>query len=66
MSVHVKGRDVKTGRSKLLFVLAVCAASGAFLQRVRNPPGNRSLQPVAVGAAMDVRKSSEPSMERVV
>ena len=43
---------------------ARCAVKGACLQRVRIPPGKGSLQPVAVGAAMEVTKSSKPSMNQ--
>jgi hypothetical protein len=38
---------------------------GAGFQWVRIPPGSWSLQPVAIGAAVEVTKPSEPSMERV-
>ena len=44
-----------------------CApCKGGRFQRVRFPPGNWSLQPVAIGAAVEVTKPPEPSMERVV
>ena len=35
------------------------------LQWVQFPPGNWSLQPVAIGAAVEVTKLPKPSMERV-
>jgi hypothetical protein len=37
---------------------------GSDLQRVRFPPGNWSLQPVAIGAAAEVTKPSKPSRQR--
>ena len=36
-----------------------------LLQWVKFPPGNWSLQPVAVGAAVEVTILPKPSMERV-
>ena len=42
-----------------------CAVKGVGFQRVQIPPGNWSLQPVAIGAAVEVTKPSEPSMERI-
>jgi hypothetical protein len=47
-------------------VLAQCAVIGAGSQRVRNPTGKGSLQPVAIGAAAEATKPSKPSMERVL
>ena len=45
---------------------ATCApCQGADLQWVQFPPGKRSLQPVAIGAAVEVTKLPKPSMERV-
>src|SRR6266851_303692 len=45
---------------------ATCApCKGADLQWVQFPPGKRSLQPVAIGAAVEVTKLPKPSMERV-
>src|SRR5260370_16100336 len=38
---------------------------GADLQWVQFPPGKRSLQPVAIGAAVEVTILPKPSMERV-
>ncbi|HEX5731204.1 MAG TPA: hypothetical protein VF131_00100, partial [Blastocatellia bacterium] len=42
-----------------------CAGKGVGFQWVRVPPGNWSLQPEAIGAAVEVTKPSEPSMERI-
>ena len=42
-----------------------CAVKGVDLQWVQFPPGNWSLQPVAIGAAVEVTKLPKPSMERV-
>jgi hypothetical protein len=42
-----------------------CAVKGVGFQRVQIPPGNWSLQPVAIGAAVEVTKPSKPSMERI-
>jgi hypothetical protein len=45
---------------------ATCApCKGADLQRVQFPPGKRSLQPIAIGAAVEVTILPKPSMERV-
>ena len=38
---------------------------GVGFQWVQIPPGNWSLQPVAIGAAVEVTKPSKPSMERI-
>jgi len=44
----------------------ICAPwQGADLQWVQLPPGKGSLQPVAIGAAVEVTKLPKPSMERV-
>jgi hypothetical protein len=42
-----------------------CAVKGVGFQWVQIPPGNWSLQPVAIGAAVEVTKPSKPSMERI-
>jgi hypothetical protein len=42
-----------------------CAVKGVDFQREFNPPGNLLLLPVAIGAAVEETKLSEPSMERV-
>lgn len=45
----------------------LCApCKGADLQWVQFPPGKRSLQPVAIGAAVEVTILPKPSMERTV
>lgn len=44
----------------------VCAPRVALVfQRVKAPPGNLSLQPEVIGAAVEVTKPSKPSMERI-
>ena len=43
-----------------------CAVKGVDFQRELIPPGNLLFQPVAIGAAVEVTKPSEPLMERVV
>jgi len=44
----------------------VCAPRRVLVfQRVKAPPGNLSLQPEAIGAAVEVTKPSKPSMERI-
>ena len=42
-----------------------CAVKGVDLQRELIPSGNLLFQPVVIGAAVEVTKLSEPSMERV-
>ena len=42
-----------------------CAVKGVDVQRELIPPGNLLFPPVAIGAAVEVTKLSEPSMERV-
>ena len=42
-----------------------CAVKGVDLQRELTPPGNLLFQPVVIGAAVEVTKLSEPSMQRV-
>ena len=43
----------------------LCAVKGVDLQWVQFPPGKRSLQPVAIGAAVEVTILPKPSMQRV-
>src|SRR6516164_2419872 len=44
----------------------LCAVKGVDLQWVQFPPGKRSLQPVAIGAAVEVTILPKPSMQRVL
>jgi len=41
-------------------VKKLCAVKGVDIQRVRFPPGDGSLQPVAIRAAEEVTTSSKP------
>ena len=43
---------------------AECAVIGVGFSWVQVPPGNWSLQPEAVGAAVEVTKLSKPSMSK--
>ena len=52
-------------RARVVMQVMQCAVKGVGFQWVRIPPGNWSLQPVAIGAAVEVTKPSEPSMERI-
>ena len=57
----------QTGMSGLLFFrdfAILCAVKRCGFQWVQVPPGNWSLQPVAVGAAVEVTKLSKPSMTK--
>ena len=40
----------------------LCAVKGVSFQWVQFPPGKVSLQPVAIGAAVEVTKPPEPSV----
>ena len=42
-----------------------CAVNGVGFLWVQVPPGNWSRRPVAIEAAVEVTKPSEPSMERI-
>jgi len=46
-------------------VKKLCAVKGADFQWVRNPPGDGSLQPVAIGALEEVTNPTKPLMERI-
>ena len=52
-------------RRNIVMHFMQCAVKGVGFQWVRVPPGNWSLQPVAIGAAVEVTKPSKPSMERI-
>ena len=45
--------------------MSQCAVKGVDLQRELIPPGNLLFQAVVIGAAVEVTKLSERSMERV-
>ena len=49
---------------KALAGMIQCAVKGVDLQRELIPSGNLLFQPVVIGAAVEVTKLSEPSMER--
>ena len=54
----------KISRNALAEIIQ-CAVKGVDLQRELIPPGNLLFQAVVIGAAVEVTKLSEPSMERV-
>ena len=46
-------------------VKKLCAVKGGDFQWVRSPPGDGSLQPVAIGALEEVTNPTKPLMERI-
>ena len=53
----------KTGQNYLINSSdPLCAVKGVSFQWVQFPPGKVSLQPVAIGAAVEVTKPPEPSV----